>query len=55
MEIQKEEFHARVEEGYHELIARNPERYVVVDARSDRDEIAKAIAEAVLEKLMAAE
>ena len=55
LEMEKESFHARVEEGYHALIARNPERYVVVDARGDREEIAKTIAAAVLEKLMAAE
>ncbi|MBQ8072898.1 MAG: dTMP kinase [Clostridia bacterium] len=55
LEMEKESFHARVEEGYHALIARHPERYVVVDARGDREEIAKTIAAAVLEKLMAAE
>ena len=52
LEAEKEEFHARVEEGYHALIARNPERYVVVDARGDRDEIAKTIQEKVLARLM---
>ena len=55
LEMEKEEFHARVEEGYHALIARNPERYVVVDARGDRDEIAKQISSEVLKKLFAAE
>ena len=55
LEMEQEAFHARVEEGYHALIARNPERYVVVDARGDRDEIAKTIAGAVLERLMANE
>ena len=55
MEVEKEEFHARVEEGYHELIRRNPERYVVVDARGDREIIAEHIAKAVLGKLMEAE
>ncbi len=52
MEAQREDFHARVEQGYHELISRNPERYVVVDARGDRQEIAKKIADAVLNRLM---
>ena len=55
LEAEKEEFHARVEAGYRELIARNPERYVVVDARGDREEIAERIAGAVLSRLMEAE
>ena len=53
--MEKEEFHARVEEGYHTLIARAPERYVVVDARKDRDEIAREIAKTVLARLIADE
>ena len=55
LEMEKEDFHARVEEGYHALIARHPERYVVVDARGDREEIARRIREAVLGKLMEGE
>lgn len=55
LEAEKEDFHARVEAGYHELISRNPERYAAVDARGDREEIAGKIAERVLEKLMAEE
>ena len=55
MEAEKEEFHARVETAYHELISRNPERYVVVDAREDREQIARTVSQAVLERLMAAE
>ena len=55
MEMEKEEFHARVEAGYHALISRDPERYVAVDARGNREEIAKRIGTAVLEKLFAAE
>lgn len=55
MEMEKEEFHARVEEGYHALIARDSDRYVVVDARGERAEIAEQIGSAVLEKLFAAE
>ena len=55
LEAEREEFHARVEEGYHELIARNPERYVTVDARGDREEIAERIRTAVLARLMEAE
>ncbi len=55
LEMEKEDFHARVEEGYHALIARHPERYVVVDARGDREEIARHIRETVLGKLMEGE
>ena len=55
LEMEKESFHARVEEGYHALIARQPERYVVVDARGDREEISATIREAVLSRLFEAE
>ena len=55
MEMEKEAFHARVEEAYHERIRRNPERYVTVDARQDRDRMAEKIAGAVLKRLMEAE
>ena len=55
LEMEKEEFHARVEAGYHELISRRPERYVTVDARGDREEIAGQISRAVLARLMEAE
>ena len=55
LEMEKEEFHARVEAGYHELISRRPERYVTVDAREDREEIAGQISRAVLARLMEAE
>lgn len=55
LEMEADAFHARVEEAYHELIGRNPERFVVVDATQDRDTIAGQIAERVLAKLMEAE
>ena len=55
IEAEEESFHARVEEAYHELISRHPERYLVVDAREDRDSLAAKIAKAVLERLMARE
>ena len=55
LEMEKEEFHARVEAGYHELISRNPARYIVVDARGDRERIAAEIAEKTLARLMAEE
>ena len=52
MEMEAENFHARVEDGYHQLIAMDPERFAVVDAEGDRDGIAAEIAEKVLKKLL---
>lgn len=52
MEMEADSFHARVEDGYHQLIARDPERFIVVDAEKSRDEIAEEIREKVLERLM---
>ena len=52
MEMEADSFHARVEDGYHQLIARDPERFVVVDASGSRDEIAAEIQEKVLTRLM---
>ena len=52
MEMEADSFHARVEDGYHQLIARDPERFIVVDAEKSRDEIAGEIREKVLERLM---
>ena len=51
MEMEAESFHARVEDGYHQLIARNPERFAVVNAEKSREEIAAEIAEKVLARL----
>ena len=52
LEMEADSFHARVEEGYHKLIARDPDRFVVVDAGKTRDEIAAEIQEQVLTRLM---
>ena len=52
MEMEADSFHARVEAGYHELIARDPDRFVVVDAGKTREEIAAVIQEKVLTRLM---
>ncbi len=52
MEMEAEAFHGRVEDGYHELIARDPERFAVVDAEGSREEIAAEIAEKVISRLM---
>ena len=51
LELEAESFHARVEDGYHRLIARDPERFAVVDAGKSREEIAAEIAEKVLARL----
>ena len=55
MEMETDSFHARVEDGYHQLIARDPGRFVVVDAGKTRDEIAAEIQEKVLTCLMRSE
>lgn len=55
MEMEEDSFHARVEEGYHQLINRDPGRFVVVNAERTRDEISAEIAERVLARLMEAE
>ena len=51
LEMEADSFHARVEDGYHQLVARNPERFAAVDAEKSREEIAAEIAEKVLRKL----
>ena len=48
-------FHQRVREYFLGLAARDPEHYLVVDARGTREDIAEAIAERVRELLVAAE
>ena len=52
LEMEAESFHARVEDGYHQLIARDPDRFVVVDAAKTRDEVAAEIQDKVLTRLM---
>ena len=52
LEMEADSFHARVEDGYHQLIARDPDRFVVVDAEKTRDEIAEEIGKKVLSRLM---
>ena len=55
LEMEAESFHARVEEAYHDLIRRDPERFVVTDATRTPEEIANDVRERVLKKLMEAE
>jgi len=55
IEMEAESFHIRTEEAYRELIARDPGRFVVVDATRKPDEIGEEIAHKVLARLMEAE
>ncbi len=55
LELEAESFHARVEEAYHELIRRDPNRFVVVNAEGSRENIAEEIGQRVIARLMEAE
>ena len=55
LELAGDSFHARTEAGYRELIRRDPERFIVVDATRAPEEIGKEIAEKVIGRLMEAE
>ena len=51
MEMEADSFHARVEDGYRQLMAMNPARFAAVKAEGDRVRIAAEIAEKVLARL----
>lgn len=55
IEMEADSFHARTEAAYRELIARDPRRFIVVDAAQTPEEIGKQVAERVLARLMEAE
>jgi len=55
MELEADDFHARTEAGYRELIRRDPERFIVVDATRTPEEIGREVAEKVIARLMEAE
>ena len=55
IEMEADSFHARTEAAYRELIARDPQRFVVVDATQTPEEIGREVAEKVLARLMEAE
>ena len=55
MELEGDSFHARTEAGYRELIRRDPERFIVVDATRTPEEIGKEVAQRVIARLMEAE
>ena len=53
--MEADSFHARTEKAYRELIARDPQRFVVVDATRTPKEIGDEVAARVLARLMEAE
>ena len=55
LEMEAESFHARVEDGYHQLMSMDPDRFAVVDASGDREEIAAEVSRKVLARLMSVE
>lgn len=55
MELAGDSFHAHTEAGYRELIRRDPQRFIVVDATRTPDEIGKEVAARVIARLMEAE
>ena len=55
MELAGDDFHARTEAAYRELIARNPARFVVVDATQSPEAIGTQVAQQILTRLMEAE
>ena len=55
IEMEADSFHARTEAAYRELIARDPQRFIVVDATQTPEEIGRQVAEKVLARLMEAE
>ena len=55
MEMENDGFHTRTEQAYRELIAREPGRFLTVNADQDRDAVAAEAARGVLGRLMEAE
>jgi dTMP kinase len=51
MDAQSLEFHCRVREGYHALIAEDPARWVIIPAADERDTIQAKIRDVVLSRL----
>ena len=54
LEMEGDSFHARTEAAYRELIARDPQRFIVVDATRSPEAIGQEIADKVLARLMEA-
>ena len=55
IEMEEDSFHARTEAAYRELIARDPQRFVVVDATQPPEAIGREVAQRILARLMEAE
>lgn len=55
IEREDDSFHARTEAAYREMIARDPGRFIVVDATKAPEEIGRETAQQVLARLMEAE
>lgn len=51
LEAEKEEFHARVRDGFLALASAEPERFLVLDARAAPDELAAQVRDAVTKRL----
>ncbi len=55
LEMQDDGFHARTEAAYRELIRREPERFVTVDADRSREAVSEELVREVLSRLLEAE
>ena len=55
IEREDDSFHARTEAAYREMIARDPARFIVVDATKAPEEVGRETARQVLARLMEAE
>ena len=53
LDVQGLSFYRRVEAGYHQLIAEQPERWAVIDASRPREEIHHDVVQALQQKLPA--
>ena len=51
LDLEKLDFHYKVRNTFLELARRYPDRYVIIDASQDRDSVAKATLEAILNRL----
>ena len=51
LDLEKLEFHNKVRQTFLELAKRYPDRYVVIDASKDREEVAQATMDAILARL----
>ncbi|HHT66619.1 MAG TPA: dTMP kinase [Erysipelotrichaceae bacterium] len=51
LDLEKIEFHRKVRNTFLELAKRYPERYIIIDASKEREEVAEATLEAILTRL----